>query len=90
MFSSKEIMVKFIFCQLFTPKTTFSGILQNIVEVMQKYKAPMKLWLGDKLVIVVSRPEDVEKILNNSLEKGLMYKFVIPVFGDGLFTRPGW
>jgi hypothetical protein len=50
----------------------------------------MKLWLGDKLVIVVSRPEDVEKILNNSLEKGLMYKFVIPVFGDGLFTRPGW
>ncbi|CAH1379745.1 unnamed protein product [Tenebrio molitor] len=48
----------------------------------------MKLWLGEKLVIVVTRPEDVEKILNNSLEKGLMYKFVIPVFGDGLFTRP--
>lgn len=48
-----------------------------------------KQWLGPKLVVVLSDPEDVETILNspNSMEKADFYNFFKCYFG--LFTSEG-
>lgn len=53
----------------------------NIVRSQPPF---FKLWLGPELVVVSSRPQDLEIILNKCFEKGKIIKFAKPILGDGL------
>ncbi|XP_044261939.1 cytochrome P450 4C1-like [Tribolium madens] len=64
------------------------NILENTILVVKKYRPLCKLWLGNKLTIFPSNPDDIQTILNKSLEKEEGYRYIKTVFGHGLFTSP--
>ncbi|VVC38988.1 Cytochrome P450 [Cinara cedri] len=49
-----------------------------------------KLWAGNKLVVVISKPEDLQIIFNSSkaLDKGFLYNMATKFLGEGLITAP--
>ncbi|CAH0589025.1 unnamed protein product [Chrysodeixis includens] len=47
-----------------------------------------KVWIGPTLYVVTLNPEDVQKILENCLEKDYSYKFLQTWLGNGLFVAP--
>ncbi|RZC35055.1 cytochrome P450 4C1, partial [Asbolus verrucosus] len=63
-------------------------IISNIVFLMKKYKSPWKFWVGRSLYIVLTKPEDIEIVFNQALEKPRAYKLTEPVLKEGLFTGP--
>lgn len=50
-----------------------------------------RVWLGNRLFVAITEPQDLEIILNNSrsMEKENLYKYAEVVVGKGLFTAPG-
>ncbi|GLV46747.1 Cytochrome P450 4c3 [Carabus blaptoides fortunei] len=70
----------------------FSGstedIYRNIMMIISTYSSPSRVWLGNRLFVFISKPQDLEIILNNSksMEKENLYKFAEAVVGKGLFT----
>jgi cytochrome P450 family 4 len=64
-------------------------VAKNAIYLIKKFKSPWKLWLGTGLYVVVTRPEDVEIVLNQALSKARNYKFTKPILEEGLFTAPG-
>lgn len=59
------------------------------IDLTADIPTPSRLWLGPKLVIVIGKAEDMQKILNspNCLEKTYVYKFLEK--NVGLFSAPG-
>ncbi|XP_072159667.1 cytochrome P450 4C1 [Bemisia tabaci] len=65
-------------------------ILSSMYRLGQNYKSPFRFWLGNRLCIQVSKPADLQIVLNNSktLGKDEVYKFLQAVIGTGLIAAP--
>ncbi|XP_063829591.1 cytochrome P450 4C1-like [Ostrinia nubilalis] len=66
-------------------------LLQNIQQLAERVDSLgglCKLWIGPSLYVVSLDPEDVQKILENCLEKDSTYKFLRTWLGNGLFVAP--
>lgn len=61
-----------------------------INEHLSRY-AVMKLWIGPRLLVFLTEPEDIELILNSQehIEKSVEYKFFKPWLGEGLLISSG-
>lgn len=68
-----------------------SEITYKFIEIMEKYEGTSRIWLGDRLFILVSDPKDIEIVLNSSklIEKNEIYTLFENVLGKGLFTASG-
>lgn len=55
------------------------------------YEKPMRFWLGPKLFVLVSAPEDMQAILNSQecLSRDDVYDYIRCFTGDGLVTLRG-
>ncbi|KAF2896973.1 hypothetical protein ILUMI_09202 [Ignelater luminosus] len=69
-----------------------SEIIDTIMKLTTTYKSPTRIWLGPKLYIAAWKPDQLEIILNQTLEKDELYKQTEIVVGKGLFTAsvPKW
>nr|XP_026495579.1 cytochrome P450 4C1-like [Vanessa tameamea] len=47
-----------------------------------------KVWIGSALYVVTLNPDDVQKILENCLQKDSSYRFLQVWLGNGLFVAP--
>ncbi|RZB39934.1 p450 domain containing protein [Asbolus verrucosus] len=55
--------------------------------LFRKYDGSIfKIWLGPSLIILLTRPKDVEVVLKSCLNKPSAYEFTIPLLGRGLIT----
>ncbi|KAF0760023.1 cytochrome P450 4C1-like [Aphis craccivora] len=66
-------------------------VMERIIKLFEIYGSePFKMWLGTSLGVTISKPEDVQIILNSSkaLEKDQFYKFFKNTVGEGLFSAP--
>lgn len=70
---------------------THNQILEMAMEISKKYGNVAKVWLGSKLLIFLTNPQDVEIILGSQyhLEKSEEYRFFKPWFGNGLLISSG-
>lgn len=68
-----------------------SKVLDYLVDLMKKYDGTARIWLGQMLVIHISKPDDLEILMTNSklIEKNKMYKFFDDVLGEGLLNASG-
>ncbi|XP_063912043.1 cytochrome P450 4g15-like [Zophobas morio] len=66
-------------------------IFQRAVNIISNYPSPMRFWLGHKLTIIFSEPEQASKILSSSnfSDKGEVYRFMKDFDGDGLISGSG-
>ncbi|XP_044732091.1 cytochrome P450 4C1-like [Chrysoperla carnea] len=64
------------------------GFLRLTSNLVKKYGNICRAWMGYSLYLVVSKPEDIEAILTNSVEKDYYLKFTSIFAGDGLFIAP--
>lgn len=57
----------------------------------KSYENVVRIWVGPKLVVVLTHPADVELILNSSvhIEKSDEYRFFKPWLGNGLLISGG-
>ncbi|CAH2092955.1 unnamed protein product [Euphydryas editha] len=62
--------------------------LEDIASLSMKHKGAVKFWLGSRLYIAISNPEDAQVILENCLDKDTVYRFLRPWLGRGLFIAP--
>lgn len=69
----------------------FADILTTLLKLCNRYKFPVKLWLGNRLFFGIADPQHLQIILNdqNSLDKNDIVKFLYPIFGKGLFAATG-
>lgn len=58
-------------------------------ELVESQPPIFKLWLGKDLLVVTSRPEDVELVLTNCFGKPKFYSYAFKLFRDGLLIAPG-
>ncbi|KAF2885094.1 hypothetical protein ILUMI_21097 [Ignelater luminosus] len=69
-------------------------ILSNALKIANSYDSPVRVWLGQKLFFAISKPHQLEVIMNspNALEKDELYKHAEAIGGTGLFTAsvPKW
>nr|XP_018900345.1 PREDICTED: cytochrome P450 4C1-like isoform X1 [Bemisia tabaci] len=65
-------------------------ILWNLRNLSKTYKSPFRLWLGGKLCVFITKPEDLQIIFNSpkTLEKDALYGFLEKAVGTGLGTAP--
>ncbi|KAL0821797.1 hypothetical protein ABMA28_005209 [Loxostege sticticalis] len=62
--------------------------LEDLASIAFANKGCVKLWLGPKLYIAIGNPEDAQVILENCLDKDVVYRFLRPWLGHGLFVAP--
>lgn len=62
--------------------------LWTLAELAFKHKQSAKLWLGPKLYVAIGDPEDAQVVLENCLDKDVVYRFLRPWLGHGLFVAP--
>ncbi|XP_012550688.1 cytochrome P450 4c3 isoform X2 [Bombyx mori] len=62
--------------------------LEDIADIAIKHKGSAKLWLGPKLYVAIGDPEDAQVVLENCLDKDVVYRFLRPWLGHGLFVAP--
>lgn len=65
------------------------GLIELFSDWRKSFGNAYRFWVGYKLYIVLSGPKDIEKVMNNSLEKDEFTKYSSEFLGDGLFTSPG-
>ncbi|KAG8249438.1 hypothetical protein J6590_019726 [Homalodisca vitripennis] len=65
-------------------------VMAKILALCSRYESPFRIWIGPILLIVVSRPDDLQIVLNSSktLEKDPLYRFFRNTVGTGLFSAP--
>nr|UMO80440.1 cytochrome P450 CYP380C40 [Myzus persicae] len=67
-------------------------VMSKIFELLKQYNnpGPFSFWLGQYFAVAITKPEDVQIVLNSSkaLQKGRMYEFFKNFAGEGLFTAP--
>ncbi|XP_052863438.1 uncharacterized protein LOC128270072 [Anopheles cruzii] len=75
---------------LFAGKTP-TGFFQTFDMLIQQYGKCFRLWLGTKLLIVITDPKDAEILLSSTkyIEKSDEYDLVRPWLGDSLLTSKG-
>lgn len=61
------------------------------LEYADRYGTVVRGWLGTKLIIFLSDPDDVEVILNSHIhiDKASEYRFFKPWLGEGLLISSG-
>ncbi|KAJ0174625.1 hypothetical protein K1T71_009733 [Dendrolimus kikuchii] len=62
--------------------------IKTIADMVDKAGGISKVWLGPSLYVVTLKPEDVQTILEDCLEKDASYKFLQTWLGNGLFVAP--
>ncbi|KAH9633263.1 hypothetical protein HF086_006865 [Spodoptera exigua] len=62
--------------------------LWTLADLAFKHKNSAKLWLGPKLYVAIGDPEDAQVVLENCLDKDVVYRFLRPWLGHGLFVAP--
>lgn len=71
----------------------YTSQIQSVLghTLIYKDESLFRLWIGDKPVICVWKPEIIESVLgdNSLLEKSYHYDFLRPWLGNGLLTSPG-
>jgi len=70
---------------------THNQILEKAMEMSYQYGNVARGWLGNKLVIFLTHPDDVELILSSHdhIDKSNEYRFFKPWLGDGLLISTG-
>ncbi|XP_022175938.1 cytochrome P450 4C1-like [Myzus persicae] len=67
-------------------------VMSKIFELLKQYNnpGPFSFWLGQYFAVAITKPEDVQIVLNSSkaLKKGRMYDFFKTLAGDGLLNAP--
>ncbi|XP_052758279.1 uncharacterized protein LOC113519550 [Galleria mellonella] len=68
-----------------------SDIMQIALKLSKKYISIGRIWIGSKLIIFLSEPDDVEVILNSHvhIDKSAEYRFFKPWLGEGLLISSG-
>nr|XP_015836192.1 PREDICTED: uncharacterized protein LOC103313316 [Tribolium castaneum] len=69
----------------------FSGpkvFYKTLVHFVETQPEIFKFWLGQHLLVVTSRPEDVDCVVNKFFEKGPFFEFGKQLLGDGLLRAP--
>ncbi|VVC31236.1 Cytochrome P450,Cytochrome P450, E-class, group I, partial [Cinara cedri] len=69
----------------------FGGYYEKLLNYGQSYNyGSFKLWAGNKLIVVISKPEDLQIIFNSSkaLDKGFLYNMATKFLGESLITAP--
>ncbi|XP_041982348.1 cytochrome P450 4c3-like [Aricia agestis] len=69
------------------PEKILSNI-QQLAQMVEKNGGVSKVWIGPSLYVVTLDPNDVQKILENCLQKDASYKFLQTWLGNGLFVAP--
>lgn len=72
--------------------TNFLATLtQYIYEQVKFYSEPTRFWLRSYLFVAISKPQDLEIVLNSPkcLKKSVVYDKMVEVLGLGLLTAPG-
>lgn len=66
-------------------------LLSRFIYHVEKYPKPMRFWMGQKLLLVFSTPDDIEQILSSSKMnyKDDLYRFMKPFLGNGLISGSG-
>lgn len=61
------------------------GITKTLLNYIKIYKSPLKFWLGPRLLVIVSKPQDIHDVLTsqNSLDKDEFYR----IFNDAAKTE---
>nr|BBG43598.1 cytochrome P450 [Ascotis selenaria] len=62
--------------------------IEDIAKIALKNKGCAKIWLGPKLYVAIGDPEDAQVVLENCLDKDVVYRFLRPWLGHGLFVAP--
>ncbi|XP_039756608.1 cytochrome P450 4c3-like [Pararge aegeria] len=62
--------------------------IQHLANLVEDSGGISKVWIGPSLYIVSLNPEDVQKILENCLQKDSSYRFLQNWLGNGLFVAP--
>ncbi|XP_025268592.1 cytochrome P450 4C1-like isoform X2 [Camponotus floridanus] len=62
--------------------------LDIVIKLTRDYLSPCKFCLGNKLVIVIYEADQIQAILQNSVDKSVAYKLMEPIFGKGILTAP--
>nr|QOL02379.1 cytochrome P450 4g15-like protein [Glyphodes pyloalis] len=68
-----------------------SEIMALAMEFAQRFSSVTRVWLGPKLYIFLTEPDDVEVILNSHvhIDKAEDYKYFEPWLGEGLLISSG-
>ncbi|KYB27141.1 Cytochrome P450 4c3-like Protein [Tribolium castaneum] len=61
---------------------------KKMTQIFETYPTLSKFWLGKDLIVITSRPEDVEIVLNSCFEKPKFYKYAYKLFRTGLLIAP--
>ncbi|XP_025154266.1 cytochrome P450 4C1-like [Harpegnathos saltator] len=71
-------------------QTSFDDLLPSLYKLMDIYPSPFRLWMGNKLIIIISEPDQAKTILQSRycLNKSKFYDIFKPWIGTGLFTAP--
>ncbi|XP_023942753.2 cytochrome P450 4C1-like [Bicyclus anynana] len=62
--------------------------IQQLASLVEDSGGISKVWIGPSLYIVSLNPDDVQKILENCLQKDSSYRFLQNWLGNGLFVAP--
>ncbi|CAG9788743.1 unnamed protein product [Diatraea saccharalis] len=62
--------------------------LEDLADRAYQHKGCIKVWLGPKLYVAIGNPEDAQVVLENCLDKDVVYRFLRPWLGHGLFIAP--
>lgn len=65
--------------------------MATAMEYAQTYTSVTRVWMGPKLYIFLTEPDDVEVILNSHvhIDKADDYRFFAPWLGEGLLISTG-
>lgn len=66
-------------------------LFDRCVEIVSQYPSPLRIWLGPKLSIMFSKPEQIEKIMLSPvfITKDEVYRFIKEFDGESLLTGSG-
>ncbi|XP_049865564.1 cytochrome P450 4g15-like [Pectinophora gossypiella] len=70
---------------------TPSDLMHWVLEYSKQFGNVVRVWLGSKLIIFLTEPDDAEVILNSQIhiDKSTEYKFFEPWLGEGLLISTG-
>lgn len=68
-----------------------TDLIKVALEYSNHYGNVVRAWIGSKLLIFLTDPNDVEIILNSQvhIDKATEYKFFKPWLGEGLLISTG-
>uniref|UniRef100_A0A1B0GJT8 Cytochrome n=1 Tax=Lutzomyia longipalpis TaxID=7200 RepID=A0A1B0GJT8_LUTLO len=71
-------------------KLILAGLLDYLKVLCHKYPSPMRFWLGPRLFVLISQPEECQNVFNANecLSRDDIYDYIKPFTGDGLVTLP--